>query len=458
MLPERYDPYLVALSFVVAVSGSITALRMGARVRTQGARPRYGWMIGGALAQAVGIWGMHFTGMLAFILPVPIAYEVGLMLLSFVVAFAGSLLALQLTQPRTLHTLWLIGGGIAIGAGISGLHYTDMAAMRMAAVVQYSPALVIASIVIACVFGLLSLWFGRRHRRDDPAQPRRVLLVSGVIMGLAIVGQHYTGMSAAHFFPGPDMRVAARGHILPQEDLPRTVVISTFAILMVALIAASSARRRSAHALLSQRILEAREDERRRIARGLHEDLGQTLTALRLNLQRLSPRDDASLVAESVSLVDDSLARVRALSVELRPSVLDDLGLGAAVEWYAKRSAERVGYTVVVDNGLDAARLPESIETAGFRIIQQALTNIARHANARRVWITLARDPHELELTVNDDGAGFDVAAARARAEAGESLGLLDMREMASLAGGTLSLISSVGRGATVRARFPIAA
>jgi signal transduction histidine kinase len=138
--------------------------------------------------------------------------------------------------------------------------------------------------------------------------------------------------------------------------------------------------------------------------------------------------------------------------------VLDDLGLGAAVEWYAKRSAERAGFTVVVDNSMDSARLPEFIETAGFRIIQQALTNIARHAHAHRVVISLVRAPHELELSVNDDGAGFDVAGAKARAEAGESLGLLDMRETASLAGGTLSLSSSAGRGTTVRARFPIAA
>jgi signal transduction histidine kinase len=128
------------------------------------------------------------------------------------------------------------------------------------------------------------------------------------------------------------------------------------------------------------------------------------------------------------------------------------------VEWYAKRSAERSGYTVVVDNELDSVRLPESIETAGFRIVQQALTNVARHAHAHRVAITLTRALDEVEVTVNDDGAGFDVAGARARAEAGESLGLLDMRETASLAGGTFSLTSSVGRGTTIRARFPLAA
>jgi signal transduction histidine kinase len=456
MLPVRYDPLLVVLSFAIAVFGSLTALRMGARIRTQEGRPRYGWLFGGASAQAVGIWGMHFTGMSAFSLPVPIAYGARRMLLSYVVAFAGALLALQLTQRRTLGVAWLIAGGIAIGAGISGLHYIDMAAMHMAAVLHYSAALVFASIVIACVFGVLSLWFGRRHRRDDPRQPRQILWASGLIMGIAIVGQHYTAMSAARFTPGPDTRQALRWYAVPDQDLPRAVVLSTLAILAAALIAARIDRTRSARALVSQRILAAREDERRRIALRLHDDLGQMLTALRLNLQRISPREDASLVDDSVALVDDSLARVRALSVELRPSVLDDLGLGAALDWYAKRSAERAGFAVVIDDGLGSTRLPESIETAGFRIVQEALTNIARHASARRVSITLTRGAHEVELSVTDDGRGFDVVAARTSAEAGVSLGLLDMRETATLAGGTLSLTSTTGRGSTVRVRFPI--
>jgi signal transduction histidine kinase len=457
MLPVRYDPFLVVLSFAIAVFGSITALRMGARIRTQEGRPRYGWLFGGSFAQAVGIWGMHFTGMAAFSLPVPIAYGVPRMFSSYVVAFAGSLLALQLTQRRTLRVAWLIAGGIAIGAGISGLHYIDMAAMHMAAVQHYSATLVFASIVIACVFGVLSLWFGRRHRRDDPRQPRKVLWTSGLIMAIAIVGQHYTAMSAVHFTPGPDTRPALRWYAVPDEDLPRAVVLSTLAILAAALIAARIDRTRSARALVSQRILAAREDERRRIALRLHDDLGQMLTALRLNLQRLSPGEDASLVDDSIALVDDSLARVRALSVELRPSVLDDLGLAAALDWYAKRSAERAGFAVVIDDGLGSTRLPEPIETAGFRIVQEALTNIARHASARRVSITLTRGAHDVELSVTDDGRGFDVVAARTSAEAGVSLGLLDMRETATLAGGTLSLTSNTGRGSTVRLRFPIA-
>jgi signal transduction histidine kinase len=131
--------------------------------------------------------------------------------------------------------------------------------------------------------------------------------------------------------------------------------------------------------------------------------------------------------------------------------------LAAALDWYAKRSAERAGFAVVIDDRLGSTRLPEPIETAGFRIVQEALTNIARHASARRVSITLTRGAHDVELSVTDDGRGFDVVAARTSAEAGVSLGLLDMRETATLAGGTLSLTSNTGRGSTVRLRFPIA-
>ena len=243
---------------------------------------------------------------------------------------------------------------------------------------------------------------------------------------------------------------------VPAARLPRAVMSSTLAILALALAAAGADRRRTARAVVSQRLLAAQENERRRIARGLHEDVGQTLTALRLNLDRIpKSNENATIISDSLSLVDGALAHVRALSVELRPSVLDDLGLAAAVEWYAKRNAERAGYEVTVENAIGALRLPETIETASFRIIQQALTNIARHAKARHVRITLERTGREVIITIADDGIGFDVPAARAAAEAGASLGLLSMRETATLAGGVPSLVSSPGQGTTVRVRFP---
>jgi len=211
------------------------------------------------------------------------------------------------------------------------------------------------------------------------------------------------------------------------------------------------------HALVSRRLLAAQETERRRIARVLHENVGQLLTALRLNLQRTAPdRGDGAIIKDSIGLVDETLKHVRDLSVELRPVVLDDLGLADAVSWYANRQAERAGYDVVVDQELGEGRLPEPIETAGFRIVQQALTNIARHADAKHVRINLCRQPGRVELSVADDGIGFDVRDARTRSQAGESLGLVDMTELAHMAGGVLTVSSAQGKGSTVRVQFPL--
>jgi signal transduction histidine kinase len=211
------------------------------------------------------------------------------------------------------------------------------------------------------------------------------------------------------------------------------------------------------HALVSRRLLAAQESERRRIARVLHEEVGQLLTAVRLNLQRTIPdRGNTAVVKDSIGLVDEALKYVRDLSVELRPIVLDDLGLADAVSWYANRQAERAGYDVVVDQELGEGRLPEPIETAGFRIVQQALTNIARHAAAKHVRINLSRQPGRVELSVADDGVGFDVRDARTRSQAGESLGLVDMTELAHMAGGVLTVTSAEGKGSTVRVQFPL--
>lgn len=213
------------------------------------------------------------------------------------------------------------------------------------------------------------------------------------------------------------------------------------------------------HVLVSRRLLAAEETERRRIARVLHEDVGQLLTAVRLNLERLtSPgrEGDDPIVRDSIGLVDETVTRVRELSGDLRPTVLDDLGLGEAVEWYANRQAGRAGYGVVVDQRLGDGRLPGPVETAGFRIVQQALTNIARHAQANNVQVELRRDPRSVELAVIDDGIGFDVGDAQVRAQAGESLGLVHMMELAYMAGGMLIITSAKGMGSTVRVRFAL--
>ncbi|HEX8616995.1 MAG TPA: MEDS domain-containing protein [Thermoanaerobaculia bacterium] len=200
---------------------------------------------------------------------------------------------------------------------------------------------------------------------------------------------------------------------------------------------------------LSRRLLTAQEEERRRVAIELHDDLGQVLTAIRINLGASPPN-----VSDAVESVDLAMQTVRDLALDLRPAILDDLGLSAALRWYADRFARQTG----VDTHLavdEFPRLDTGIATAAFRVVQEALTNVARHAAAKNVWLTLRRANGSVELLVRDDGAGFDVAAAIARAARGASLGLIGMEERISLAGGTLAIVSTAGSGTEIRARFP---
>jgi len=201
---------------------------------------------------------------------------------------------------------------------------------------------------------------------------------------------------------------------------------------------------------LSGKLIEAQEAERRAIARELHDDLGQLLTAVRLNLQK-SGGDRA----ESITLVDQAIAHMRDLALDLRPPVLDDLGLAAALRWYVAREAKRAGIEARLEVE-DLPRLPAVLETTCFRVVQEGLTNVARHAKARRVEVELGVHGATLELAVRDDGRGFDVREALQRAAEGRSLGLLGMKERISLARGVLEIDAGPGRGTAIRVRFPV--
>jgi signal transduction histidine kinase len=203
-------------------------------------------------------------------------------------------------------------------------------------------------------------------------------------------------------------------------------------------------------ATLSHRLLAAQEAERRRIARALHDDLGQLVLSLRHSLLALAQSVD---VTEPLARLDAITQRIRDASLDLWPSILDDLGLAAAVRWLADRQTRR-GLTVfaAVD---DVGRMPIAIEAACFRIAQEALTNVARHAGASRAAIHLRASGATLALVVTDDGCGFDPAEAWGRAVQGAGLGLLGMRENATLAGGHLEVESAPGVGTTVRLSLP---
>jgi signal transduction histidine kinase len=212
---------------------------------------------------------------------------------------------------------------------------------------------------------------------------------------------------------------------------------------------------------LSRRLLAAQEDERRRIARELHDELGQLLTGAKLNLVSLQggsarPHPGFDALDDTLDLVGRALNAVRELSTQLRPAVLDDAGLEEALHWLLDRVSHRAGF----DGYLEAEPLGTDIahetETTLFRFAQEALTNVARHAGASRVEITLRRHGSDIELTVQDDGAGFDAEAVHQKAIQGSSLGIIAMTERLTLAGGRLEIDSAPGRGTRMRAIVPV--
>jgi signal transduction histidine kinase len=205
---------------------------------------------------------------------------------------------------------------------------------------------------------------------------------------------------------------------------------------------------------LSRRLIEHQEHERRVLARELHDQLGQSLVAILLNLQgienELSPRSRAR-VPESTQIIKQMIEQVRTLAFELRPAILDEFGLVEALENLVTNFGTRAGLRVSFTARPTDVRAPVEIETACFRIVQEALSNVARHALAHRVEVKLRAQDVALEVTVWDDGVGFSID------QPSTGLGLMGMGERAELVGGHLDIESAPSAGTTVRAQFPLA-
>ena len=212
--------------------------------------------------------------------------------------------------------------------------------------------------------------------------------------------------------------------------------------------------------LLSRKLLETQENERRHLARELHDEVGQTLTATKLGLRAMSDLFQLSrrekLYEELVANLDRVLTQVRSLSLNLHPSLLDDLGLVAAIRGLGSRMATLSGIKLTLDLPPADPRFPPLVEITCYRVVQEALNNIARHAGAIKVELAFRVEGDELRVTIRDDGRGFDVETMRRKVQGGSSLGLLGMEERVQLAGGHFDLVSAPGRGTTIAMVFAL--
>jgi signal transduction histidine kinase/ActR/RegA family two-component response regulator len=501
MLSGHYQFALVAVSVLVAILASATALAMAGRVATSNAAGRR-WLAGGALVMGIGIWAMHFIGMLAFRLPIPLGYDFRITLASLLIAIASSALALRQMRRPDLPPQRLAIGALLMGSGIALMHYTGMAAMRMDPGIVYDPRLVAASVAIAVAASGAAMWLSFQLRGSLP----QVWLARGagaVVMGIAIAGMHYTGMEAAGFPAGSICRAAGQGY--SQNALAVMIGGASFlllgATLLVAIYDARLEARSEAVRLLQATAVErqsllARERAARSEAERLSamkddflailsHELRTPLNAILgwTQLLRFGPRgaDDLQRGLEVIErnaraqaqLIDDLLDMNRIISgrMRLEPRPLEPAAvLRSALETIRPMALKK---GIHIEAELDDAAGPVSGDAAR---LQQVLWNLLANAvkftpEGGDVRLRLASLGAGIEISVADSGIGiapdflphvFDrfrqADSSSARRHGGLGLGLAIARQLVELHGGSIAAASAgVGQGAVFTVRLPLA-
>jgi signal transduction histidine kinase len=318
---------------------------------------------------------------------------------------------------------------------LEGVRSTERADSRTRA----ASATVLAMLVAALLLSALAFHFNRTVERpmNGLAETARAVALGNLDVRAKLDGPLEVAMVAREFNEMLDVRARAEAEAR-------------------ALRAALEVSREQLQRLAAGLLL-AREEERTTIAREIHDILGQTLTALRMDVAWIGRRLPADMQAtvekltQMVALIDDTVVTVQRIATDLRPGVLDDLGLAAAVEWQAQEFEQRTGIRCALRTMVDEGGLDPLVSTAVFRIFQESLTNAARHSRASRVAVTLEYRDAKLVLEVRDDGIGI----AAADTSNVRSIGLIGMRERAQLVGGGCSIAGEPGAGTTVRVQIP---
>jgi signal transduction histidine kinase len=478
-LPLQLDWRIVVLSWAVGAAGSGAALLvMGRRELTW---PRA--ILAGALLGGIGISALHYTAMASIRFPRAQHHDSPLLImLSIALAITICSFAVRLThrgwdsplrRRASKHAAALLRG-----SANPVMHYTAMAGVvfmtsAQPAVLRHTVGIRSLGVIGVSVIPATVLILAVLTSVVDRLEKQRALLdelFEQAPSSVALTTEDDRVIRINREFTrifGHSAKEAA-GRRLSEliATPPRPLLISTLRVpvsmpggevQIYAILRDVTAEKRAEEALrsLPRRLIEMQETTGKQVARELHDEIGQVLTGIGMLLsipEPLPPSTQARL-EEARRAVHELSGRVRALALDLRPAALDDFGLIAALEGLLERYTRQTGIEVeFVHAGVEGERFRSDVEVAGYRIIQEALTNVARHAAVRHASVTVEASDGTLQVLVEDEGAGFDVSAVRA------GVGLGGMRERVTILGGELEIVSAPGRGTRVSAQLPLEA
>lgn len=478
-----HDGTLVFISVLIAAFASYTALDMVSAMNANRKEIRKIWVFGGALAMGIGIWSMHFIGMLAFKIPeVQIFYDVPILLLSICISVSASyfsLLTMSDLNPR-LNTYLL--GAVGMGLAISGMHYVGIVGMRMPYRIEWNYLIVTASILISIIASFIALHLAFKLRDDVSGKGYIYRGLAGIVMGGAISSMHYVGMAAMTFVPDPYSTFVIHDGILASEGLAAAVVVGSSVVLGLALIGSNIDRTLERKNLLNNLLLDTINNRDQFISIASHE-LKTPLTSLKLQLgileRTINTNDGVSdkvqqLIHQSQKsvtqinrVVEDMLdiARITTGKIDLeKEEILLCQFLSETIE-KIRPNVENASNEITLD-------IRDSVSGVWDRFrIEQVITNIIMnallYAKSTKIHVKLWKENNFVHISIEDNGVGIAAHEHEKifkRYERGDSsrdyrglgIGLFLVKEIISLHGGAVSLESDLGRGAKFTLSLPL--
>ncbi len=478
-MSQHYHHWLVLVSVLVAILAAYTALTLALRIRVAPRQSAPAWLVGGGVAMGIGIWCMHFVGMLALTLPIEIAYDVGMTLWSMIIAIAVSTFALHIASRTQVGRAALVSAGFAMGIGICAMHYVGMVAIEITPAIRYDPLWVVISFAIAIAASLAAL--GIAFSAPTQSGWRRYHRAFGAVgMGLAIAGMHYAGMAAAQF-PAEGFSGATA---VDKGWLAGSVTTITLFVLVATLLLSFVEARAAARAAKIQASLA----EVAQTSRAKDEFLAMLGHELRNPLASIS--NAAHLLQHSETngshreFAQDVIARQ---SLHLTRIVDDLLDVGRAIAGKMSLNRQPIDLHVAVAEALRALRTAGATADRQLHVeggtvwvdadrtrIEQVVTNLvsnaAKHtAPGGRITVCVEALAGAAVLTVSDDGAGMDAETVGrafelfyqaqqgpARKRGGLGIGLTLARRIIELHGGDIQVASDgLGKGSTFKLRLP---